>query len=107
MTFDECIGRFKDIATCTTIDGIEDAYIQVDIIGRESNKFYIHIRGGIMDEVTVGEYKNRDALWIVNIGMLEKIINGVMDPIYAYTTGKFNMKGDVALGRKFLTCIRK
>jgi putative sterol carrier protein len=107
MTFEECIGRFGKIAACTTIEGVDDAYIQVDIVGRDSNKFYIHIKNGVMDEVTIGEYKERDVLWIVNLGMLEKIINGVMDPIYAYTTGKFNMKGDVALGRKVLTCIRK
>lgn len=106
MTFDECVNRFREIAADRTFSDIADSYIQVNIIGRESGKFYLHFRDGIMHIVT-GEYRERNTLWIVNLGILSKIMDGILDPIYAYTTGKFNMMGDISLGRKILVDISK
>ena len=94
MTYRECLDYFNELSLHKNIDGLQDdTYFQFDVIGRDSGHFYIHLKD--------------DVQFIVTVSCLEKVINGVMDPIYAYATGKLNITGDVSLGRNFLSRIIK
>jgi putative sterol carrier protein len=107
MTYAECVKRFEDIADRVVLENIpSEYYVQINIIGKDSGKFYLHIVQGQI-QVLQGEYKERDVLWIFTPAVLERILDGVIDPIYAYTTGKFNMLGDVRNGRSILTEINR
>ncbi len=107
MTYRECLDYFYELSVHRNIDGLQDdTYFQFDVIGRDSGHFYIHLKDGTL-EVISGEYKQRNVQFIVTISSLERVINGVMDPIYAYATGKLNIAGDVSLGRNFLSRIIK
>lgn len=106
MTFDECFERFVDISEKINLDDIDTAYIQINIIGKDSGCFYLHIDKNKM-EVCRGEYKDRNVQWIFTLPAFARILDGIMDPIYAYTTGKFKMMGDINLGRTLLTRISR
>lgn len=106
MTFDECLARFVDISDKINLEDISTAYIQINIIGKDSGCFYLHIENNRM-EVCRGEYRDRDVQWIFTLPAFARILDGIIDPIYAYTTGKFKMMGDVNLGRTLLTRISK
>ena len=107
MTYRECLDYFHELSVHRNIDGLQDdTYFQFDVIGRDSGHFYIHLKDDTF-EVASGEYKQRNVQFIVTVSCLEKVINGVMDPIYAYATGKLNITGDVSLGRNFLSRIIK
>ena len=107
MTYRECLDYFHELSVHRNIDGLQDdTYFQFDVIGRDSGHFYIHLKDGTF-EVISGEYKQRNVQFIVTISSLERVINGVMDPIYAYATGKLNIAGDVSSGRNFLSRIIK
>lgn len=106
MTFDECLGRFVDISDKINLEDINTAYIQINIIGKDSGCFYLHIENNGM-EVCRGEYKDRNVQWIFTLPTFARILDGMIDPIYAYTTGKFKMMGDINLGRTLLTRISK
>lgn len=107
MTYRECLDYFNELSLHKNIDGLQDdTYFQFDVIGRDSGHFYIHLKDDTF-EVSLGEYKQRNVQFIVTVSCLEKVINGVMDPIYAYATGKLNITRDVSLGRNFLSRIIK
>ena len=83
MTYRECLDYFNEISLHKNIDGLQDdTYFQFDVIGRDNGHFYIHLKDG-KTEVVSGEYKQRNVQFIVTISSLEKVINGIMDPIYA------------------------
>lgn len=105
MTLEECIIRFEDLSERVRPDNIPDgACIQFKIIGRDSGKFYLNVRNNTL-EMVKGECKERNVVCIFTLAALEKVLDGVLDPIYAYTTGKFNMLGDIAIGRNLLNDI--
>ncbi len=105
MSIEECMERFNIIADNVSIPDIEDSYIQFNIIGKEATSFYIHIKEGTI-HIYNGEYKERNVQLIFTLPALARILDGVVDPIYAYATGKYKMKGDINLGRQFLSKIK-
>lgn len=107
MSFEEFLDTFTELSSELTFQDIPDqTYFQINLIGKEGGKFYLLIDQEKMT-VHLGEYKARQVLCIFTPTLLGRILNGIMDPVYAYTTGKFQMLGDVALGRAILTKLAK
>lgn len=107
MTFSECLDYFNELSECKSFDDIkDDSYFQFNIIGKDEGVFYLHISDKRMI-VTCGEYRKKDVQYIATLASLDRILNGLVEPIYAYTTGKIKIHGDVSLGRTFLSVISK
>lgn len=107
MSFEECLATFHKFESELTFEDLPDHTCgQIQLIGKDRGSFYFIIENGKMT-VYSGEYKTRQILYIFTPTMLERILNGVIDPVYAYTTGKFQMLGDLALGRTVLTKFAK
>lgn len=105
MSVDECYKLFlKYTETKSFSDIPEKTVIQVDIIGKEQGSFVLNFDGENMVS-SMGENKKKDVHIIITMPMLQKMLDGVVDHIYAYTTGKFKMFGNIGLGRSFLNVI--
>lgn len=102
MNYAECKARIADAALESGFDGIDDCSLQFNIIGGDSGCFYLDISGGIAEVRDGDECEAYKVKYIFTSAALAKIMNRIVDPIYAYTTGKFKMLGDVALGRQVL-----
>ncbi len=83
--------RFKD-TDVSTISGVL-AY-QFNVTGEGEGIFYIEIKNGEM-HVEPYEYYDRNAIIILDSKDLIKLINGKLDAVNAFTTGRLKVEGDV------------
>lgn len=67
---------------------------QFNIEGKVSGIFYVEIKDGKVN-VEPYEYYDRNAILIMNGTNLVKLINGKLDPVIAFTTGKLKVEGDI------------
>lgn len=67
---------------------------QINIEGKAVNGiFYIEIKDGEV-HVEPYEYYDRNAILIMNGTNFLKLINGKLDPVSAFTSGKIKVEGD-------------
>lgn len=66
---------------------------QVDVEGKAEGIFYIEIKDGQL-HVEPYDYHDRNARLIINGTNLMKLVNGKLDPVLAFTTGKLKVDGD-------------
>lgn len=107
MTYSECTDHIDGILGKIDWSDTEDCILQFNIIGSDNGVFYLNIRDQEADINKLGSRERNDidtynVKIIATAPVLSRLLRRVVDPIYAYTTGKFKMMGDVALGRKIL-----
>ncbi len=111
MTYSECTDHIGGILGKIDWSDTEDCCLQFNIIGSDNGVFYIDIRDHEADIKIFGSGESADAEThhdtynvkiVITAPVLSRLLRKIVDPIYAYTTGKFKMMGDVALGRKVL-----
>ncbi len=95
MTYESIVetvrNRFKDVDVSSVPGTL--AY-QFNIVGKVSGIFYVEIKDGKVN-VEPYEYYDRNAILIMNGTNLIKLINGKLDPVIAFTTGKLKVDGDI------------
>ena len=67
---------------------------QFNVEGKVNGIFYVEIKDGKVN-VEPYEYYDRNAIIIMNGTNLIKLINGKLDPVIAFTTGKLKVEGDI------------
>ena len=111
MTYSECADHIGCILGKIDWSDAEDCSLQFNIIGSDNGVFYIIIRDHEADIKVIGSGESGETdkcgntynvKIVVTAPVLSRLLMRVIDPIYAYTTGKFKMMGEVALGRKVL-----
>ena len=70
-----------------------------------SQIFYIEIKDGQV-HVEPYEYYDRNAILTVNATNFTKLINGKLDPVIAFTTGKLKVDGDVNAALELIKFIK-
>lgn len=101
MTYSECAQYIDGILNLIDWEDTEDCSLQFNMIGADSGVFYIDIRdhaAGVR-YTEDGEYNVK---YVFTAPVFSRLLRKVVDPIYAYTTGKFKIMGDVPLGRRIL-----
>ncbi len=78
---------------------------QFDIEGKAEGIFYVEIKNGEL-HVEPYDYHDRNAKIIMNGTNLMKLINGKLDPVLAFTTGKLKVDGDVSAAMELIKFIK-
>ena len=96
MTYESIVeaarNKFYDIDVSSVLGTLA---FQINIEGKSVNGiFYIEIKDGKV-HVEPYEYYDRNAILIMNGTNFIKLINGKLDPIVAFTTGKLKVEGDI------------
>ncbi len=95
MTYESIVetvrNRFKNVDVSSVPGTL--AY-QFNVEGKVNGIFYVEIKDGKVN-VEPYEYYDRNAIIIMNGTNLIKLINGKLDPVIAFTTGKLKVEGDV------------
>lgn len=107
MNYSECKKCIADAASVARFDDIDDCSLQFNIIGGDSGCFYLEVSDGAATVRTGDDGEDYKVKYVFTSAALAKIMNRIVDPIYAYTTGKFKMMGDVALGRQVLQILTR
>lgn len=103
MTYEQVVekirSRYSDIDT-SSINGTQA--IQVNLSGKNAEGvFYIEVKDGKVN-VEPYDYHDNWATVTVNPTNLFKILDGKLDPVLAYTTGKVKVSGDLLTVLRFI-----
>lgn len=95
MTYEELVNEIKKSAAKADATKIKDhiAY-QFNVEGEAAGAFYLEITGGKIN-VEPYEYYDRDVLITSSAENIIKIMNGKLDPVWAFTTHKIRVEGDL------------
>lgn len=95
MTYEELVQEAKKIYEPADASSIKEhvAY-QFNIKGEAEGAFYLEVSDGKV-HVEPYEYYDRDVLFTTTVETLMKIGTGKLDPVFAYTTGKLKVEGNI------------
>ena len=94
MTYESIVAAVRKKLSKADVSSIPGTLaFQVDVEGKAEGIFYIAIKDGQL-HVEPYDYHDRNARLIINGTNLMKLVNGKLDPVLAFTTGKLKVDGD-------------
>lgn len=106
MTFDEILTKVRGIAQGVDASGMGFLAVQVNLTGDNGGVFYVEVKDGRIN-VEPYPYDNRSCAVTMSLADFNKLIDGKLDPIFAFTTGKLKVDGDVGKAMEFSKIIKK
>lgn len=106
MTFEELVENVRGKVCGANVAGIPFIAIQVNITGKNSGVFYIEIKDG-KASVEPYEYNDRSCAFTIDQANFLKLMDGKLDPVVAYTTGKLKVDGDLGKALEFAKLLKK
>jgi len=106
MTFEELLVKVKGIMENVDISGVDFLAVQVNIKGDNGGVFYIELKDGKFS-VEPYEYVDRNCEIKMSMDNFNKLIDGKLDPVAAFTLGKLKVNGDIGKALEFSKLIKK
>lgn len=110
MTYEEVFEKAKTELMKSDVSQIPGRLaVQVDIIDEGEGAFYIELKDGALS-VEPYEYYDHDVKFIATAKNFLKLINGSLNSVIAYTTGKLKIEGDLGKAmevQKIIETIKK
>ena len=101
MTYEKIFETTKKTVMKSDVSNIDGHLaVQVDIIGEGEGAFYIELKDNQLF-VEPYEYYDHDCKFIISGDDFIKMVNGKLDPVLAYTTGKLKVEGSVDKALEF------
>lgn len=95
MTYDELVTKVKDATkTARVSKTVGHIAFQFNVEGEGHGAFYLEISDGKIN-VEPYEYYDRDMIIVTTADMIEKMLNGDISPLEAYTNEQIQVHGDV------------
>ena len=105
MTFDEILKKVRDIAAKTDASDKDFLAVQVNLTGPQSGVFYVEVKDHKIN-VEPYEYNDRNCAVTMKLNDFNKLIDGKLDPVFAFTTGKLKVDGDIGKALEFSKLIK-
>ncbi len=106
MTFDELLNKVRTIASGIDVSNKDFLAVQINVTGKDSGVFYVEVKDHRIN-VEPYDYHDRNCAITINMTNLNKLIDGKLDPVLAFTTGKLKVEGDAGKALEFANLIRK
>ena len=106
MTFDEIMAKVKAMAAKVDASGTVFLAVQVNLTGKESGVFYVEVKNGKVSAEPY-DYHDRSCAITIEPANFVKLMDGKLDPVIAYTTGKLKVEGDLGKALEFSKLIKK
>ena len=104
MTYDSVVQATRKKFLNADVSSVSGTLaFQINLIGKVEGIFYIEIKDG---QVEPYEYYDRNAILTVNATNFTKLINGKLDPVIAFTTGKLKVDGDINAALELIKFIK-
>ena len=107
MTYESIVEAARDKFCDIDVSSVEGVRaFQINIEGKSVNGiFYIEIKDGEV-HVEPYEYYDRNAIIHINPTNFIKLINGKLDPVNAFATGKIGVEGDTNAALEMIKFIK-
>lgn len=106
MTFEELVENVRSKMDSANLAGAPFIAVQVNITGKNSGVFYIEVKDG-KASIEPYEYNDRSCAFTIDQANFLKLIDGKLDPVIAYTTGKLKVEGDLGKALEFSKLLKK
>ena len=107
MTYEEIFSKTKEIVLKSDVSEVNDHLaVQVNIEGEGEGAFYIELKENQL-YVEPYEYYDRDCKFIMAANDFLDLINGKLDPVFAFTVGKLRIEGSIDKALEFKNIVDK
>ncbi|MBD5128417.1 MAG: SCP2 sterol-binding domain-containing protein [Ruminococcaceae bacterium] len=106
MTFDEIMAKVKGMASKVDASGTDFLAVQVNLTGKDGGVFYVEVKDGKVSAEPY-DYHDRSCALTMEPASFVKLMDGKLDPVVAYTTGKLKVEGDLGKALEFSKLIKK
>lgn len=100
MKFDELVTKVRKVAEKVDVSNHDFLAVQVNITGKESGVFYVEIKDHKIS-VEPYDYHDRNCAITISLTDFNKLLDGKLDPVLAFGTGKLKVDGDVGKALEF------
>lgn len=101
MTYQEIVSAAKAIIENKDVSSFPGHLaVQIDVTGEGAGVFYAELRDGKM-YVEPYDYNDRDCKLIASAEVLTKLVEGKLDAVAAFMTGKLKVEGNVDKALEF------
>lgn len=101
MTYEEIVKSAKDILAKKDVSNVPGHLaVQIDVTGEGAGVFYVELRDGQLF-VEPYDYNDRDCKLIASADVLTKLVQGKLDAVAAFTTGKLKVEGSIEKALEF------
>lgn len=105
MTYEEIFSKTKEIVMQSDVSNIDGHLaVQVNIEGEGEGAFYIELKDRQVF-VEPYEYHDRDCIFIMTGDNFIRLVNGELDPVFAFTVGKLRIEGSIDKALEFKNII--
>ncbi len=105
MKFDELLTKVRGIADKADVSNTDFLAVQVNITGKDSGVFYVEVKDHKVS-VEPYEYYDRNCAITMNMTDFNKLIDGKLDPVLAFTIGKLKVDGDIGKAVEFAKFVK-
>ena len=106
MTYEELVVNVKKAVKKSKVSKtVGHVAFQFNVEGEAEGAFYLEVDNGKIN-VEPYEYYDRNAIITVNPTNFIKLINGKLDPVAAFTSGKLSVDGDVNAALEMIKYIK-
>ena len=105
MKFNELVEKVRERAQGVDVSSVDFLAVQINITGKESGVFYVEVKDHKIS-VEPYEYNDRNCALTISLNDFVKLADGKLDPVFAFTTGKLKVDGDVGKALEFSKLIK-
>ena len=106
MTFNEILDKVRGLASKADVSNVDFLAVQVNITGKSNGVFYVEVKDHKIS-VEPYEYNDRNCAITISLADFNKLIDGKLDPVLAFTMGKLKVDGDAGKALEFSKLIKK
>ena len=100
MTFNEMLTKIRGMAEKIDASGRDFLAVQINLTGNDGGVFYVEVKDGRIN-IEPYEHNDRNCAITMDLTNFNKLIDGKLDPVLAFTTGKLKVDGDVGKALEF------
>ena len=106
MTFNELVTKVRNMASQVDASNRDFLAVQINITGKDPGVFYVEVKDHRIN-VEPYDYYDRNCAITINMTNFNKLIDGKLDPVLAFTTGKLKVEGDMGKALEFANLLKK
>ncbi|MCR4687877.1 MAG: SCP2 sterol-binding domain-containing protein [Lachnospiraceae bacterium] len=105
MTFNDVLEKVRGLAAKADVSNVDFLAVQVNITGKSNGVFYVEVKDHKIS-VEPYEYNDRNCALTISLADFNKLIDGKLDPVVAFTMGKLKVDGDVGKALEFAKLVK-